>query len=121
LTAEVCCGTVCGVTEARYEDAGLLLDDEGITIRRYYFPLATPKRISYSDIQGIKTKPISWNSGKGRFWGASDPRYWFPLDIHRGSKKTLLVLDVGRRVKACITPENPERVIELLRERVRPR
>jgi hypothetical protein len=71
LTAEVCCGTVCGVTEALYEDAGLLLDDDGITIRRYYFPLATPKRIAYADIQGI-------------------------------------------------TPENPDRVIELLRERVRP-
>ncbi len=109
------------MTEALYEDAGLLLDDDGLTIRRYYFPLATPKRISYSDIQGIKAEAISWSSGKGRFWGASDPRYWFPLDIHRGSKKTLLVLDVGRRVKACITPESPERVIELLRERVRPR
>ena len=109
------------MTEALYEDAGLLLDDEGITIRRYYFPLATAKRICYSDIQGIKTKPISWKSGKGRFWGASDPRYWFPLDIHRNSKQTLLVLDVGRLVKACITPEHPDRVIELLRERVRPR
>jgi hypothetical protein len=109
------------VTEALYEDAGLLLDDEGITIRRYYFPLATAKRICYSAIQGIKTKPISWKSGKGRFWGASDPRYWFPLDIHRNSKQTLLVLNVGRLVKACITPEHPDRVIELLRERVRPR
>jgi hypothetical protein len=108
------------VTEALYKDAGLLLDADGITIRRYYFPLATPKRICYSDIQGIKTKPMSWNSGKGRFWGASDPRYWFPLDIHRNSKQTLLVLNVGRLVKACITPEHPDRVIELLRERVRP-
>jgi hypothetical protein len=121
LTAEVCCGTVPEVSEALYEDAGLLLDADGITIRRYYFPLATPKRISYSDIRGIKAKPMSWNSGKGRFWGASDPRYWFPLDIHRNSKPTLLVLHVGRVVKACITPENPDRVIALLRERVRPR
>ena len=47
LTARICCGTVPDVTEALYEDAGLLLDEDGITIRRYYFPLATPKRISY--------------------------------------------------------------------------
>jgi hypothetical protein len=108
------------VSEPLYEDAGLLLDNDGITIRRYYFPFATAKRISYSAIQGIKAEPISWKSGKGRFWGASDPRYWFPLDIHRGKKPTLLVIDVGRRVKACITPEDPDRVIALLRERVRP-
>ena len=46
---------------------------------------ATPKRIAYNDIRGIKAKPMGW-SGKGRFWGASDPRYWFPLDIHRGNQ-----------------------------------
>jgi hypothetical protein len=109
------------VTEALYEDAGLLLDEDGITIRRYYFPLATSKRIAYTRIQGIKARPMSWATSKGRLWGAADPRYWFPLDIHRGSKKTLLVLHVGRgRVRPCITPENPEHVIEVLRNRVRP-
>jgi hypothetical protein len=108
------------VNEALYEDAGLRLDEDGITIRRYYFPIATPKRIAYTDIQGIKAQPMSWASGKGRFWGASDPRYWFPLDTRRGSKQTLLILNVGRRVRPCITPENPEHVIELLRDRVRP-
>ena len=99
---------------ALYEDAGLTLDDDGITIRRYYFPLATPKHIAYSDIRGIKTQPMGWASGKGRFWGASDPRYWFPLDVHRGDKKTLLILDIGSRVRPCITPEDPDQVIALL-------
>jgi hypothetical protein len=106
------------MTEALYEDPGLMLDEHGITIRRYYFPFATPKRIAYSDIQGIKAKSMGWASGKGRFWGASDPRYWFPLDLQRGSKPTLLILDLGRRVKPCITPEDPDRFIELLKSRV---
>ena len=105
---------------ALYEDAGLRLDVDGITIRRYYFPFANPKRIGYSKIQGIKAKPMSWTSGKGRFWGAADPRYWFPLDIHRGSKQTLVVLYLGRRVRPCITPDDRARVIELLRARVQP-
>jgi hypothetical protein len=107
-----------GVTEPLYQDAGLLLDEEGITIRRYYFPLALSKRVAYADIRGIKARSMTWLSGGGRIWGATDPRYWFPLDIHRGRKKTLLVLDVGARIRPCITPEDPERVIELLRERV---
>ena len=33
------------MTAALYEDAGLLLDENGITILRYYFPMGGPKRI----------------------------------------------------------------------------
>ncbi|OSC43038.1 hypothetical protein [Mycobacterium decipiens] len=106
------------MTEALYEDAGLTLDEDGITIRRYYFPFASSKRVAYSDIRGVKAAPMGWLSGKGRYWGAGDPRYWFPLDMHRGSKGTLLILDVGARVRPCITPEDPEKVIELLKSRV---
>jgi hypothetical protein len=94
-----------------------VLDEHGITIRRYYFPMAGPKRIAYPDIRGVKAQPMSWLSGKGRFWGASE-RYWFPLDFQRGRKQTLLILDVGARVRPCITPEDPDRIIELLRTRV---
>jgi hypothetical protein len=120
LTTQLRCGTVVQVTEALYEDAGLRLDEDGITIRRYYFPWAGPKRIAYTKIQGVKARPMSWASGKGRIWGASDPRYWFPLDRRRGRKRTLLILHLGRLVRPCITPEIPERVIEVLRDRVRP-
>lgn len=108
------------MTDALYEDAGLRLDENGITIRRYYFPWAGTKRIAYAKIQGVKAKPVSWARGKGRIWGALDPRYWLPLDPRRGRKQTLLILHVGRLVRPCITPEKPGRVIELLRDRVRP-
>jgi hypothetical protein len=106
------------VTAALYEDPGLTLDENGITIHRYYFPMGGPKRIAYVDIRGVKSQPMGWITGKGRFWGASDPRYWFPLDLRRGNKPTVLILDVGARVKPCITPENPDRVLELLSARV---
>ena len=104
---------------ALYQDAGLTLDEDGITIHRYYFPFGTSKRVAYSAIQGIKREQMSWSSGKGRIGGAGDPRYWFPLDVHRGKKATLLVLDVGRRVRPCITPEDPEAVIKLLKAKVK--
>jgi hypothetical protein len=118
LTTQLRCGSVVHVTEALYEDAGLRLDEDGITIRHYYFPWAGPKWIGYPDVRQIRTQPINWSSGRGRIWGTSDPRHWLALDIHRGSKRTLLVLDIGRRVKPCITPDDPDRVIELLRDRV---
>ncbi|MHA7651607.1 PH domain-containing protein [Mycobacterium sp. ML4] len=104
---------------ALYEDAGLSLDEGGMTIKRYYFPFANAKRIAYSDVQGIKSQKMGWASGKGRIWGAGDPRYWFPLDARRGRKSTLLVIDVGRRVRACITPEDPDKVVEILRAKVK--
>lgn len=108
------------MTEALYEDAGLVLDEDGITIRRYYFPLSTPKRVSYNKIRGIRAKPMGWASGKRRFLGAANPRYRLPRGARRSSKPTLLILELGRWVKPCITPEDPARVIALLRDRVRP-
>lgn len=104
---------------ALYADAGLALDEDGITIKRYYFPFANAKRIAYSDIQGIKTQQMGWASGKGRLWGATDPRYWFPLDVRRGRKSTLLVIDVGRRVRACITPDDTAAVVKILKAKVK--
>jgi hypothetical protein len=52
--------------------------------------------------------------------GALNPRYRLPRDVHRATKQTLLILELGRWVKPCITPEDPARVIALLRDRVRP-
>ncbi|MBW0016256.1 MAG: hypothetical protein JO236_01725 [Mycobacterium sp.] len=108
------------MTEALYEDDGLVFDEDGITIRRYYFPFASSKRIAYNKIQCIKAKPMSWATGKGRLWGTANPRHWLPLDMRRSRKRTLLILHVGRWIRPCITPEDPDRVIKVLRDRVRP-
>ena len=102
-----------------YDDGGVLLDRSGVTIRRYYFPWAGSKHIPYTAIRHVHTRPMSWLTGKGRGWGTSDLRYWFPLDVRRWHKATLLVFDVGRRVKPCVSPDDPQRVIELLHDRVR--
>ena len=43
---------------------------------------------------------MNWATGKGRVWGATDPRFWLPLDKRRHKKSTLLVFGVGKRVKS---------------------
>jgi hypothetical protein len=106
------------VRDALYDDGGFMLDDEGVTIRRYYFPWAGPKRIPYRTIRHVEVRPMNWLTGRGRGWGTAHPGYWFPLDLGRLSKRTLLVFNLGRRVKPCVTPDEPDRVIELLRSRV---
>jgi hypothetical protein len=104
--------------DALYNDSGLLLDDDGLTIRRYYFPWAGPKRIRYAHVRRVMVRPMGWLTGKGRGWGTAHPGYWFPLDLRRARKDTLLVFDLGRRVKPCVTPDDPDRVVDLLRGRV---
>lgn len=106
------------VTDALYDDGGLRLDENGVTIRRYYFPWAGPKRFGYKVIRHVEVLPLNWLSGKGRGWGTAHPGYWFPLDTRRPGKSTLLIFDLGSRVKPCVTPGEPDRVIALLRDRV---
>ncbi|WP_375483623.1 hypothetical protein [uncultured Mycobacterium sp.] len=102
-----------------YDDGGLMLDEHGVTIRRYYFPWAGSKHIAYQAIRRVDARPMSWLTGRGRGWGTSRPGYWFPLDIRRARKRTLVVFDLGRRVKPCVTPDEPARVIQLQCRRVR--
>jgi len=106
------------VGEPLYADGVLSLDDRGVTIRRYYFPLAAAKHISYHGVRRVEVRPMNWLTGKGRLWGTGDPRYWLPLDMRRPAKQILLCFDLGRRVKPCVSPDDPDRVIELLRGRV---
>ena len=101
-----------------YDDGGIALDEHGLTIRRYYFPWGGPKRIPYANIRRVVARPMGWLTGKGRGWGTAHPGYWFPLDLRRAGKNTLLVVDLGRRVKPCITPDDPDRVMQLLHGRV---
>ncbi|HZD15814.1 MAG TPA: hypothetical protein VE196_11970 [Pseudonocardiaceae bacterium] len=64
-----------------YDDGRCLLDEDGLTLRHYYFPFGTSKRISYGQIQEFRAQSMTWLTGKGRGWGTSNPGYWLPLDI----------------------------------------
>lgn len=101
-----------------YEDGVMVADAGGVTLRHYYFPTAGPKRIEYSAIRGVQARPMNWLTGKGRWWGTGSPGYWLPLDVRRSGKSTLLVFDLGGRVKPCVSPDDPERALAALRSRV---
>ena len=100
-----------------YDDGLVKLDLDGLTIRRYYFPLGMSKRIPYARIKGVQELHMGALTGKGRLWGSSDLRHWFPLDLRRPQKEKALLLEVGTWVRPVITPEDPERVLALLQER----
>ena len=100
--------------EAVYDDGRVRVDSDGITLRRYYFPIATAKHIRYREIRSVYLRPMSWLTGRGRLWGTSDPRYWLPLEAGRAGKHTLMVLDLGGRVFPAFTPDDPQRAGDLI-------
>ena len=104
-----------------YDDGRVALDEDGVTLRGYYFPFGQSKRILYRSIRGVQTGPLTWLTGKGRLWGTTSPGYWFPLDMSRPRKSTLVVLDVGGMVKPAFTPEDPAQVRAIIDQHVRPR
>jgi hypothetical protein len=100
-----------------YDDGLVKLDRDGLTIRRYYFPLGTSKRIRYDQIRGVQMRHMGAFTGKGRLWGTGDFQHWFPWDSNRPRKDKALILDVGRRIRPVITPDDPDRVLAILQER----
>ena len=100
-----------------YEDKRITCDDDGITVRQYYFPLGD-KRIPYDRIRSFDQLRISVWRGRYRIWGAGDPRYWFHLDATRPKKDKAIVIDKGDWVKAVITPDDPDAVLHILEDKL---
>lgn len=106
-----------------YDDGNVRVDESGITLRRYYFPGGS-KRIPFERIERLERRNVSppgsgWLAALGtRIWGTGDFRHWFNLDARRGSKSGVLILDVGRRIRPCATPSDPDAAEQLIRARL---
>jgi hypothetical protein len=101
-----------------YDDGRTVLDGGGVTLRRYYFPTGGSKRIPYRRIRAVRRQRMGWLTGRGRGWGTAHPGYWLPLDWSRLRKDEIVVLDLGGRVKPAFSPDDPDRVVSILQERV---
>ncbi len=97
---------------ALYDDGRIFCDDEGLTIRWYY--LWGAKRIPYRRIRAATTFTLGALRGKWRIWGSGDLTHWYNLDTTRPHKETGINLDIGRRARPCITPDDPQRVIDII-------
>jgi hypothetical protein len=99
-----------------YDAGGVACDDKGIVLKRYY-PWGA-KRIPYPPIKGVQHLPLTGTSKvrRWRIWGSGDFVHWWNLDTRRPGKTVALVIDVGRRIRPTITPDDPERVEQILRD-----
>lgn len=98
-----------------YRDRWITCTEDGIVIDWYY--LWGRKTIPYSAIRSVRRVHLSALRGSWRIWGTSDPRYWASLDPGRPHKRTGLVLDLGRRVKPLLTPDDVPAVEAILEQR----
>lgn len=99
-----------------YGDRWIECTPDAVRLHAYYFPWGGTKRIAYESIRSVRRVAIGGLTGKGRIWGASNPRYWAGLDLQRPRKQIALILDVGARVKPFVTPDDPDAAEAVIRE-----
>ncbi len=99
-----------------YADRRIRCTPAGIEVRWYYVPWGT-KRIPYDAVRGLDRVDLSAARGRGRIWGTANPGYWANLDPQRPHKSTALILDLGRRVKPFLTPDDPDAFEAVVRDR----
>ncbi len=98
-----------------YQDKGIICDSDKMELRHYY-PWGS-KKVPYSSIVGVQRVKLTALKGRLRIWGTANLDYWANLDTKRSTKKEGLVLDLGKRVKPFITPDDVDHLEAVLRER----
>lgn len=99
-----------------YNDGSIECEQSSIRIHGYYFPWGT-KVVPYRSIKDVQRVDLAPLRGKLRIWGTSNFKYWANLDTKRPQKKVGLILDVGKTVRPFITPNDPDAVEAVVRER----
>ena len=100
---------------ALYEDKQFTLDEDGITIRTYYFPRGT-KHVPYSQIKRYADRPMDKKTGQLRMWGSGNLHHWYYLDRSRRNKTRRIVLDLGQSMRPVLTPDRPDELVAVLQE-----
>ena len=102
--------------DPRYEDRVVRLDASGITVKNYYLP-GRSRHIPYDDIDGVDLIDLGFATGRHQLVGIGPlrPQIFFHWDRDRSKKSQGLSLDVGRALRLAITPDDPERVLALVR------
>jgi hypothetical protein len=90
-----------------YQDQLISIQDGTLAIRRYYFPTGT-KRVRLAEITRVEEYAMGKATGRWRTWGSGDLIHWLNLDPGRRHKRQAFVIDLGRRAKPVVTPDDPD-------------
>lgn len=96
-----------------YEDKDVIIKENSVVIKCYYFPFGTNKKLSYGEINKIEMRNFAW---KGKMWGmsATEWGYWMPGDINRWNYNQFIALDTGSSITPSFTCPDMDRAYRLL-------
>jgi hypothetical protein len=89
-----------------YADGQIECSESGIVLR-WYYPWGS-KHIPYGSIRSFERFELTRLTGKLRIWGSGNFTVWANLDTNRPKKDVGFHLDLGRRVTALVTPDDPD-------------
>ncbi len=101
-----------------YEDSLIIITDDSITLKNYYFPSLKEKKIPFEAIERIETrKPTIW-TGKWRIHGTGNFKTWFPLDSSRYKRDMIFFIFCFKKwVVSGFTAEDSFAVEKLFKEK----
>ena len=102
-----------------YQDHNIILADGTLTIKHYYFPSLTSKKISQSEIDNVYQIHLGLLD-KWRMWGTGENghniTHWYNADITRLAKHWALIITVnGSSIQPVITPDRPDELLAALK------
>lgn len=96
-----------------YRDTWISCTDDAIRIRGYYFPWGT-KTVPYDRLAAVRRVRLGPLTGQYRVWGTANWTVWASLDPHRMRKSEGLLLDLGRRIRPLVTPDDVPAALAVL-------
>lgn len=101
-----------------YDDEAIALDAAGIVIKNYWYP-GHRRHIPYGAIASHTSFETGALSGRFRLvgFGLRRPFHFFHWDRRRSGKRVAIALDLGRRVRPVISPDDHLQVLAALDER----
>jgi len=101
-----------------YQDSLVVIEEDGITLKNYYFPSMSSKKILFTDVENIKVYEPSILRGKWRIQGTGDFRTWYPADSYRYKRdKIFVIIYKNKWMRSAFTVENSNNVREILAEK----
>jgi hypothetical protein len=103
----------------KYEDSTVLVEMDGITIKRYGM-FGSSRTIRFGDIEAGKALRLG-SVGKWRLVGSGPgggTRNWYGWDNTRRSKEAAYSFDVNRFWRPTVTPDDPEAFLSALPQTV---
>ncbi|MEZ5333858.1 MAG: hypothetical protein R2741_00730 [Methanolobus sp.] len=96
-----------------YSDKLVEVEENGIFLKKYYFPLGTSKFVKFPDILKMEKRPATFSNGQWRIWGTGDFMTWFPLDWHRPDRELIFLIQLStQKTRIGFTVEESKAFIE---------